>query len=69
MRGPLKRGAAPGHCANIDVRDRWGSTASANAKFYGNTDIYNMLQSRGAKVPVSPHLEDGYIADLLPNPR
>ncbi|PIA29590.1 hypothetical protein AQUCO_05800018v1 [Aquilegia coerulea] len=37
--------------ANIDARDRWGSTAAADAKYYGNVDIYNILKARGAKVP------------------
>ena len=69
--------------ANIDARDRWGSTvriyysimrypfnyvslllhlflcqqAAADAKYYGHTDVYNILRARGAKVPVpnSPH--------------
>lgn len=27
--------------------------AAADAKYYGNTDIYYMLKARGAKVPVS----------------
>lgn len=37
--------------ANIDARDRWGSTAAADAKFYGNDEVYSILKSRGAKVP------------------
>ncbi|KAF1875710.1 hypothetical protein Lal_00006340 [Lupinus albus] len=36
---------------NIDARDRWGSTAAADAKHYGNSEIYYMLKARGAKVP------------------
>lgn len=28
------------------------SQAAADAKYYGNTDIYNVLRARGAKVPV-----------------
>lgn len=26
--------------------------AAADAKYYGNTDVYNILKARGAKVPV-----------------
>ncbi|KAL5990772.1 hypothetical protein ACLOJK_011676 [Asimina triloba] len=61
--------------ANIDARDRWGSTsaiafpyvhlisiegyvtlgieikAAADAKYYGNVEIYDILRARGAKVP------------------
>ncbi|GMY32909.1 integrin-linked protein kinase 1-like isoform X1 [Fagus crenata] len=37
--------------ANIDARDRWGSTAAADAKYYGNTEVYNILKARGAKAP------------------
>nr|GEX33483.1 serine/threonine-protein kinase HT1-like isoform X1 [Tanacetum cinerariifolium] len=37
--------------ANIDARDRWGSTAAADAKYYGNVETYNILKARGAKVP------------------
>ncbi|KAJ3678130.1 hypothetical protein LUZ60_001933 [Juncus effusus] len=37
--------------ANVDARDRWGSTAAADAKFYGNVEVYNLLRARGAKVP------------------
>ncbi|XP_016461688.1 integrin-linked protein kinase 1 isoform X2 [Nicotiana tabacum] len=37
--------------ANIDARDRWGSTAAADAKYYGNVEVYNILKARGAKVP------------------
>ncbi|KAJ4790461.1 Integrin-linked protein kinase family [Rhynchospora pubera] len=37
--------------ANINARDRWGSTPAADAKYYGNTEIYDLLRSRGAKVP------------------
>ncbi|KAJ0035596.1 hypothetical protein Pint_26241 [Pistacia integerrima] len=59
--------------ANIDARDRWGSTvryiifllvnsgnvagtvepAAADAKYYGNIEVYNVLKARGAKVPKS----------------
>ncbi|XP_033510741.1 integrin-linked protein kinase 1-like isoform X3 [Nicotiana tomentosiformis] len=39
--------------ANIDARDRWGSTAAADAKYYGNVEVYNILKARGAKVPGS----------------
>ncbi|CAL9165374.1 unnamed protein product [Musa hybrid cultivar] len=37
--------------ANIDARDRWGSTASADAKYYGNNEVYGLLKARGAKTP------------------
>ncbi|KAJ1696494.1 hypothetical protein LUZ63_005006 [Rhynchospora breviuscula] len=37
--------------ANINARDRWGSTPAADAKYYGNTEVYDLLRSRGAKVP------------------
>ncbi|XP_020087210.1 serine/threonine-protein kinase STY17 [Ananas comosus] len=37
--------------ANIDARDRWGSTAAADAKYYGHVEVYNILKSRGAKLP------------------
>lgn len=37
--------------ANIDARDRWGSTAAADAKYYGNVEVYNILKARGAKIP------------------
>ncbi|THU68820.1 hypothetical protein C4D60_Mb08t07880 [Musa balbisiana] len=37
--------------ANIDARDRWGSTAAADAKYYGNVEVYSILKARGAKVP------------------
>ncbi|THU46193.1 hypothetical protein C4D60_Mb09t02360 [Musa balbisiana] len=37
--------------ANIDARDRWGSTASADAKYYGNDEVYGLLKARGAKTP------------------
>ncbi|CAA6667752.1 unnamed protein product [Spirodela intermedia] len=33
--------------ANIDARDRWGST------YYGNIEVYNMLRAKGANVPKS----------------
>ncbi|WOL00396.1 serine/threonine-protein kinase STY17 isoform X2 [Canna indica] len=36
---------------NIDTRDRWGSTAAADAKYYGNDEIYNILKAKGAKTP------------------
>lgn len=26
--------------------------AAADAKYYGNTEVYNILKARGAKVPV-----------------
>ncbi|KAL2920765.1 Integrin-linked protein kinase 1 [Bienertia sinuspersici] len=29
----------------------WYSVAAADAKYYGNMDIYNLLKARGAKVP------------------
>ncbi|KAF6164620.1 hypothetical protein GIB67_032848 [Kingdonia uniflora] len=60
-RTALHIGACEGHAdvvkmllgrkANIDARDRWGSTAAADAKYYGNVEIYNILKARGAKVP------------------
>lgn len=37
--------------ANIDARDRWGSTAAADAKFYGHTEVFNILKVRGARAP------------------
>ncbi|CAA7021580.1 unnamed protein product [Microthlaspi erraticum] len=37
--------------ANIDARDRWGSTAAVDAKYYGNVEVYNLLKARGAKAP------------------
>lgn len=37
--------------ANIDARDRWGSTAVADAKFYGHSKVYDLLKFHGAKVP------------------
>lgn len=37
--------------ANLDARDRWGSTAAADAKYYGNVEVYNILKARGAKIP------------------
>ncbi|RWW71418.1 hypothetical protein BHE74_00020838 [Ensete ventricosum] len=37
--------------ANIDARDRWGSTASADAQYYGNDEVYGLLKARGAKTP------------------
>ncbi|XP_017222921.1 integrin-linked protein kinase 1-like isoform X1 [Daucus carota subsp. sativus] len=37
--------------ANIDARDRWGSTAAADAKYYGNVEVYNILKARGARTP------------------
>lgn len=27
--------------------------AAADAKYYGNLDVYNLLKARGAKAPVS----------------
>ncbi|XP_070021315.1 integrin-linked protein kinase 1-like isoform X2 [Nicotiana sylvestris] len=39
--------------ANLDARDRWGSTAAADAKYYGNVEVYNILKARGAKIPGS----------------
>ncbi|KAK1426416.1 hypothetical protein QVD17_15087 [Tagetes erecta] len=36
--------------ANIDARDRWGSTPAADAKYYGNVETYDILRARGAKV-------------------
>ncbi|RWV93476.1 hypothetical protein GW17_00044063 [Ensete ventricosum] len=47
--------------ANIDARDRWGSTASADAQYYGNDEVYCLLKARGAKTPV------GYIATVKEN--
>ncbi|GAA0161311.1 non-receptor serine/threonine protein kinase [Lithospermum erythrorhizon] len=40
-----------GKRANIDARDRWGSTAAADAKYYGQVEVYNLLKSHGAKIP------------------
>lgn len=37
--------------ANIEAKDRWGSTATADAKFYGNVEVYSLLKARGAKLP------------------
>ncbi|KAK8942171.1 Serine/threonine-protein kinase HT1 [Platanthera guangdongensis] len=37
--------------ANMEARDRWGSTAAADAKFYGNMEIYCLLKARGVKLP------------------
>ncbi|KAJ8467385.1 hypothetical protein OPV22_029937 [Ensete ventricosum] len=37
--------------ANIDARDRWGSTAAADARYYGNAEVYSILKARGAKIP------------------
>ncbi|CAM0150405.1 unnamed protein product [Urochloa decumbens] len=37
--------------ANINARDRWGSTPAADAKHYGHFEVYNLLRARGAKVP------------------
>ncbi|KAF8642760.1 hypothetical protein HU200_067142 [Digitaria exilis] len=39
--------------ANIDARDRWGSMAVADAKFYGHTRVYDLLTAHGAKAPKS----------------
>lgn len=36
---------------NIDARDRWGSTAAADAKYHGNVEVYNTLKAHGAKIP------------------
>ncbi|KAH9301599.1 hypothetical protein KI387_013182, partial [Taxus chinensis] len=40
--------------ANVNARDRWGSTPVADAKYYGNTEICNILKSKGAKMPKTP---------------
>ncbi|XP_057870141.2 integrin-linked protein kinase 1 isoform X2 [Cryptomeria japonica] len=40
--------------ANVNARDRWGSTPLADAKYYGNTEICNILKSNGAKSPKTP---------------
>ncbi|KAM0902660.1 hypothetical protein ACQ4PT_019169 [Festuca glaucescens] len=37
--------------ANINARDRWGSTPAADAKHYGHFEVYTLLRSRGAKLP------------------
>uniref|UniRef100_A0A0D9VI53 non-specific serine/threonine protein kinase n=1 Tax=Leersia perrieri TaxID=77586 RepID=A0A0D9VI53_9ORYZ len=37
--------------ANMNARDRWGSTPAADAKHYGHFEVYNLLRARGAKVP------------------
>ncbi|KAJ1279907.1 hypothetical protein BS78_04G191200 [Paspalum vaginatum] len=37
--------------ANINARDRWGSTPAADAKHYRHFEVYNVLRARGAKVP------------------
>ncbi|GLJ50906.1 hypothetical protein SUGI_1084110 [Cryptomeria japonica] len=37
--------------ANVNARDRWGSTPLVDAKYYGNTEICNTLKSNGAKPP------------------
>lgn len=37
--------------ANVDARDRWGSTPAADAKYYDNIQVYNILKARGAKIP------------------
>ncbi|KAF7084834.1 hypothetical protein CFC21_088362 [Triticum aestivum] len=37
--------------ANINARDRWGSTPAADAKHYGHFEVYNLLRARGAKLP------------------
>lgn len=44
----LRRGA------NVNARDRWGSTPIADAKYYGNTKICNILKAKGAKMPKTP---------------
>ncbi|XP_062171051.1 integrin-linked protein kinase 1-like [Alnus glutinosa] len=36
---------------SIDARDRWWARYAADAKYYGNTEVYNILKARGAKVP------------------
>ncbi|XP_008800972.1 integrin-linked protein kinase 1-like [Phoenix dactylifera] len=60
-RTALHIGACEGHVdvvrlllswkANIDARDRWGSTPVLDAKHYGNVEVFNLLRARGAKVP------------------
>eukprot|EP00252_Welwitschia_mirabilis_P022348 TRINITY_DN6018_c0_g1_i1.p1 TRINITY_DN6018_c0_g1~~TRINITY_DN6018_c0_g1_i1.p1 ORF type:complete len:483 (-),score=98.91 TRINITY_DN6018_c0_g1_i1:374-1822(-) len=40
--------------ANVNVRDRWGSTPIADAKFYGNEEICTILKAKGAKMPKTP---------------
>uniref|UniRef100_A0A0E0CN63 non-specific serine/threonine protein kinase n=1 Tax=Oryza meridionalis TaxID=40149 RepID=A0A0E0CN63_9ORYZ len=37
--------------ANMNARDRWGSTPAADAKHYGHFEVYNLLRARGAKTP------------------
>lgn len=34
-------------------KDSLSWQAAADAKYYGNTEVYNILKARGAKAPVS----------------
>ena len=34
--------------------------AAADAKYYGNVEIYNILKARGAKTPVRDELVSGF---------
>lgn len=42
------------HGAEIDPKDRWGSTPLADAIFYKNHDVIKLLEKRGAKPLMAP---------------
>lgn len=39
--------------ANVNARDRWGSTPLSDAKHYGSKDVCKILEMAGAKLPES----------------
>lgn len=41
-------------CLRVKVNSLW--QAAADAKYYGNVEVYNILKARGAKVPVSVNM-------------
>ncbi|GAV77164.1 Pkinase domain-containing protein/Ank_2 domain-containing protein [Cephalotus follicularis] len=40
--------------AEVDTKDRWGSTPLADAVYYKNCDVIKLLEKHGAKPPVAP---------------
>jgi ankyrin repeat protein len=40
--------------AEVDPKDRWGSTPFADAIFYKNIDVIKILEIHGAKHPMAP---------------
>ena len=43
------------------MRSSFSWQAAADAKYYGNVEVYNILKARGAKIPVHINLYPDFI--------